>query len=195
MSGARPPRLLSSRPAPAGFSAIAPSGRASVFPVGKGPELGQAAPDFTLDSTAGPIRLAERLESNAVLLVFYPGDDTPVCTRQLCDYRDNLEVFRELGVDVLALNPQSLESHASFAEKHDLPFPILSDADGAVCKAYGASGLLGMTKRALFLIDRAGRVRYRQVDLPIFRRKADELRDVIAGLGLDRPGTHSQETT
>lgn len=149
-----------------------------------GPEIGDEAPEFTLESTEGTISLADRLAHSAVLLVFYPGDDTPVCTRQLCDYRDNLSVFRDLGVDVLALNTQSLDSHRKFAEKHDLPFPLLADDGGSVCKAYGASGLLGMTKRALFLVDRDGRVRYRHVDLPVFRRKADELRDVIAGLEL-----------
>lgn len=152
-----------------------------------GPALGERAPDFTLESTTGRLSLAERLEKHAVLLVFYPGDDTPVCTRQLCDYRDNLSVFRGLGVDVLAVNTQSLASHQKFAEKHDLPFPLLADEDGTVCEAYGASGLLGMTKRALFLIDRDGTVRYRHVDLPIFRRKAEELRDVIAKLELGTP--------
>jgi peroxiredoxin Q/BCP len=152
--------------------------------VASGPGLDDLAPDFTLESTAGTISLAERLEKSAVLLVFYPGDDTPVCTRQLCDYRDHLAEFEGLGVDVLALNTQSLESHQRFAEKHDLPFPVCSDPDGKVCAAYGASGLLGMTKRALFLVDRQGRVRYRHVDLPIFRRKAEELRELIAGLDL-----------
>lgn len=149
-----------------------------------GPDVGDLAPDFTLESTQGPVTLSERTATNAVLLVFYPGDDTPVCTRQLCDYRDNLAGFQGLGVEVLALNPQPLDSHRSFAEKHGLPFPLCSDPDKRVCNAYGASGLLGMTKRALFLVDRERRVRYRRVDLPIFRRTADELREVLAGLDL-----------
>ncbi|MDH3214388.1 MAG: redoxin domain-containing protein, partial [Myxococcales bacterium] len=70
------------------------------------PAVGDRAPDFTLPSTEGSISLAERLASQAVLLVFYPGDDTPVCTRQLCDYSDHMAVFADLGVDVLAVNPQ-----------------------------------------------------------------------------------------
>jgi len=161
--------------------------------VASGPDVGDRAPDFELESTQGPIRLSERLEQNAVLLVFYPGDDTPVCTRQLCDYRDHLGAFRDLGVDVLAVNPQPLDSHRAFAEKHDLPFPLCADADKSVCGRYGATGLLGMTKRALFLVDRRGVVRYRKVDLPIFRRTARELEGVLAELGLDaRP---RQETT
>ena len=146
----------------------------------KGPAVGDIAPDFTLPSTAGSIRLAAELGQGPVLLVFYPGDDTTVCTRQLCDYRDHPGVFADSGVRVLALNTQSLDSHAAFAEKHELPFPLLSDTTGEVCAGYGATGLFGLTRRALFLIGRDGRVLYRQVDLPVFRRTAAELQQVIA---------------
>ena len=83
--------------------------------MGRTPDVGDRAPDFELSSTQGEISLAVRLEKSDVLLVFYPGDDTPVCTKQLCDYRDNLSVFSDLGVDVLAINPQSLRSHEKFA--------------------------------------------------------------------------------
>ena len=147
--------------------------------------IGDRAPDFILPSTQGEISLAKQLEKGSVLLVFYPGDDTPVCTRQLCDYRDNLAVFSDLGVDVLAINPQSLDSHESFAAKHDLPFPLVSDGDKTVCRDYDAVGLLGMTKRSLVVVGRNGRILWRRTDLPIFRRTADELRtalsDVLAG--------------
>jgi peroxiredoxin len=148
------------------------------------PEVGDLAPDFTLPSTQGEITLSERLKSRAVLLVFYPGDDTPVCTRQLCDYRDHLKEFESLGVDVLALNPQPLASHERFATKNRLSFPLLSDSDSKVCRSYGAIGLLGMTKRALVLIGRVGRIRWRHTDLPIFRRSAEELQTRIAELRL-----------
>ena len=150
--------------------------------MGSGPQVGELAPDFELISTEGPIRLSERLARGPVLLVFYPGDDTPVCTRQLCDYRDNLGVFSEVGVQVIALNPQSFASHETFARKHDLPFPLASDPERAACRAYGAVGLLGMTRRALYLIGRDGKVKYRRTDLPIFRRTAAELKQVIGGL-------------
>ncbi len=149
-----------------------------------GPRVGDRAPDFELGSTGGPIRLSERLAQGPVLLVFYPGDDTPVCTRQLCDYRDNLGVFSELGVQVIGLNPQSSDSHETFAKKHGLPFPLVSDPERQACRAYGAVGLLGMTKRALFLIGRDGKVKYRRTDLPLFRRSAAELKQVMAGLDL-----------
>ena len=152
-----------------------------------GPMRDEQAPEFALESTAGPIRLSERLARGPVLLVFYPGDDTPVCTRQLCDYRDNLSVFSDVDVQVLGINPQSLDSHRAFAQKHDLPFPLISDPGGEVCRAYGARGLLGLTRRALFLIGRDRRVAYRHVDLPIFRRTAAELERVIAELDLDGP--------
>jgi len=146
------------------------------------PDVGDPAPAFRLPSTQGEIDLASELEKGDVLLVFYPGDETPVCTKQLCDYRDNLEGFADLGVRVLAINPQSLSSHQEFARKHALPFPLLSDEDKSVCRAYGAIGLLGMAKRALVLVGRDGRVRWRRSDLPIFHRSADELRETIRGL-------------
>ena len=148
------------------------------------PDVGDVAPDFTLSSTAGTFHLKERLAKRAVLLVFYPGDDTPVCTKQLCDYRDNLGVFGDLGVDVVALNPQGLASHEKFAAKYQLPFPLAADPDKQVCDSYGAIGFLGMTKRALVLIGRDGRLKYRRTDFPIFRRTADELREVIGKLQL-----------
>jgi peroxiredoxin len=150
----------------------------------QGPQVGDKAPDFALDSTEGSIELGARLARGPILLVFYPGDDTAVCTAQLCDYRDNLGQFDELGVQVLAINPQSLESHRAFATKHELPFPLLSDPGREVCRAYGAVGLLGMTRRALVLVGRDGTVRWRVTDLPVFRRSASELREVIAELDL-----------
>ncbi|MGH0036230.1 MAG: peroxiredoxin [Myxococcota bacterium] len=149
--------------------------------------VGDDAPDFTRPSTRGQITLSERWAEGDVLLVFYPGDDTPVCTKQLCDYRDNLSVFTDLGVDVLAVNPQGLESHQRFAEKYDLPFPLLADEGKELCRAYDAVGLLGTTKRALVLIGRGGRVKWMRSDLPIFRRSADELREIIGGMEPEGP--------
>jgi peroxiredoxin len=150
----------------------------------RGPEQGEKAPSFELDSTHGRMALASRLGQGAVLLVFYPADDSPVCTRQLCDYRDHLQDFARVGVDVLAVNPESLDSHRAFAQKHGLPFPLLSDPTREVCRAYGAVGLLGMTRRSLFLIGRSGRVAYRKTDLPIFHRTAEELKKAIASADL-----------
>jgi peroxiredoxin Q/BCP len=119
-----------------------------------------------------------------VLLVFYPGDDTPVCTKQLCNYRDNLGVFEKLGIQVVALNPQSEESHGKFADKHRLPFPVAADAGGTVTRAYGARGLLGMTKRALVLVGRDGKIAWRKTDFPIFYETADDVRSAVERLSL-----------
>ena len=146
------------------------------------PAVGDPAPDFTLPSTEGAVRLSEWLARGAVLLVFYPGDDTPVCTRQLCNYRDNPEVFADLGVQVIAVNPQSEASHEKFAKKHGLPFPLVSDPGGAVCRRYGAMGLLGMAKRALVLVGRDGTVKWRRSDFPLFHRSAEDLRRALADL-------------
>ncbi len=148
------------------------------------PDVGDPAPDFTLPSTDGEVALGDRLQAGPVLLVFYPGDNTPVCTKQLCDYRDNLEVFTDLGVQVLAINPQKIRSHERFADKHAFPFPLLADAGGAVCKAYGALNFIGQAKRALVLVGQDGAIAYRRVDVPIFRRTAADLEEVLGGLDL-----------
>jgi thioredoxin-dependent peroxiredoxin len=147
-------------------------------------DVGDRAPEFNLPSTRGPLALSALLGKGPVLLVFYPGDDTPVCTKQLCDYRDNLAVFEKLGVQVVALNPQSEASHAKFAEKHHLPFPVAADAGGSVTQAYGARGLFGMTKRALVLVGRDGRVAWRKVDFPLFYETTEDVRGALAKLSL-----------
>ena len=148
----------------------------------RGPDVGDQAPDFALPSTAGEIRLSTLLAKGPVLLVFYPGDDTPVCTKQLCNYRDNLEVFAQLGVQVVAINHQSVDSHRAFAEKHKLPFPVVADSGGAVCRQYGALNFLGMAKRALVLVGRDGRIKWRRTDFPIFHQTAADAREAVAGL-------------
>ncbi len=148
------------------------------------PDVGDRAPDFTLPSTKGAVQLSKLLANGPVLLVFYPGDDTPVCTKQLCDYRDNLGVFQQLGVQVVALNPQSEESHGKFAGKHRLPFPVAADADGAVTRAYGARGLFGMTKRALVLVGRDGKIAWRKVDFPLFYETSEDVRGALAKVAL-----------
>ena len=116
------------------------------------------------------------------MLVFYPGDNTPVCTAQLCEYRDGIESFAGLGVTVIGISPDGLESHRNFRSKHDLPFVLLSDPDLEVAKLYGCKSVLGM-KRAVYLIDEQGIVRYVHIEaLALFRRRAEELLDAIRGL-------------
>lgn len=140
------------------------------------------APDFSLQGDNGePYHLSDHA-GQRVLLVFYPGDNTPVCTAQLCEYRDGIESFAGLGVSVVGISSDSLESHQKFRSKHDLPFVLLSDPDLKVARLYGCKGVLGM-KRAVFLVDEKGIVRYKHVEaLAVFRRRAKELFEVIRGL-------------
>jgi thioredoxin-dependent peroxiredoxin len=91
------------------------------------PDVGDLAPDFTLPSTEGPLNLYDRLRDGAALLVFYPKDDTLVCTRQLCNYRDHLSEFRAVGVERIGIDHDDLASHAAFASRHRLPFPLCAD--------------------------------------------------------------------
>lgn len=145
-------------------------------------KVGDPAPDFTLQADSGqPFTLSEQ-RGQKVLLVFYPGDDTPVCTRQLCDYRDGIEAFEGLGVAVVGISKDGGESHRRFKHKHSLPFTLLSDPDLEVAGQYDSKGILGM-KRSVFLVDEAGVVRYLHVEsLALFRRSREELLDVIAAL-------------
>ena len=146
------------------------------------PDVGDKAPKLVLeDDQGGTFDLADHA-GEKVLLVFYPGDDTPVCTAQLCDYRDGIEAFEGLGVRVVGISGDDGESHRRFRAKHDLPFTLLSDPDLSVAARYDSKGLMGM-KRAVYLVDEAGVIRYRHVEsLPLFRRKRDELLEVIEAI-------------
>ena len=129
-------------------------------------EVGGPAPDFTLpgsDNTETGRRdysLAE-YRGQVVVLVFYPGDNTPVCTRQLNAYTEDISSFTEAGAQVLAVSPQSVASHDEFSGKQGgFGFPLLADSDKAVGEAYGILGPLGFYRRSAFVIDADGVVRY-----------------------------------
>ena len=94
------------------------------------------------------------------MLVFYPGDDTPVCTKQLNTYSDDIGAFSDVGAQVLAISAQGVESHERFAAKHGFDFPLLADTDKAVAGRYGTLGPLGFPRRSVFVIDGDGVVRY-----------------------------------
>ena len=124
------------------------------------PKVGDKAPDFELPGTDGPFRLSDHLGQRVVLL-FYPGDNTPVCTKQFCSYRDRAEDFAALNATVLGISSQDLASHEGFIAKHGLNVPLLADVDKQVAKAYSAfSPRLGI-KRAVIVIDEEGVVRHR----------------------------------
>ena len=145
-------------------------------------KVNEKAPDFVLQGDNGEdYRLSDHA-GERVLLVFYPGDNTPVCTAQLCEYRDGIEEFAGLGVSVVGISSDGMESHQKFRAKHKLPFTLLSDLDLKVAKLYGSKGALGL-KRSVFLIDENGVVRYAHIEaLALFRRKSKELLEVIRGL-------------
>ena len=149
------------------------------------PTLNEKAPDFCLQGDNGEEYCLSDHAGQRVLLVFYPGDNTPVCTAQLCEYRDGIESFAGLGVSVVGISSDNLESHQAFRNKYDLPFVLLSDPDLEVAKLYDSKGRFGM-KRAVFLVDEEGDVRYAHVEsLAVFRRKANELLEVIEALDED----------
>lgn len=125
----------------------------------KTPAVGDPAPDFELQGTAGRFKLSEH-RGERVVLLFYPGDNTPVCKAQFCSYRDRPDQFAALGATVVGVSAQDVASHQGFVEKNELTVPLLADVDGAVAKAYSAHGRMG-TKRAVIVIDEQGIVRHR----------------------------------
>jgi len=127
--------------------------------------VGDRAPDFELQGTGSRTYSLEDYRGNGVILAFYPGDFTPVCTKQFCSYRDDGDRIEALGVPMAAISPQSVESHEQFAERHGLTVPLLSDPGKEVARAYGVVGPGGFIRRAVFLVDTEGVVRYRHLAL------------------------------
>jgi len=131
-----------------------------------GPGVGDKAPDFTLPGTDGTpeghrdYTLSE-LTGGPVVLVFYPGDNTPVCTRQLNSYTADIDQFQGVEATVWAISPQSVESHDGFsANQGGFAFPLLADVDKAVGRTYGILGPVGFYRRSVFVVDASGIVRY-----------------------------------
>jgi thioredoxin-dependent peroxiredoxin len=140
--------------------------------VAKTPEIGQVPPDFTLpgiELTGSDISKSEytlsQQRGQPIVLAFYPGDNTTVCTRQLCSYTSGLESFTGFGARVWAISPQGLASHEQFARKYKLAFPLLADDGLVVSKQYGiALGGVGL-RRSVFVIDADGVLRWKHVTL------------------------------
>ena len=141
------------------------------------PQVGAAAPDFSLkDGSGNEWRLSDNL-GKVVVLLFYPGDETPICTRQMCSVRDRWEDYAATGAEVVGISTDSVESHKEFAAHHDLPLRLLSDSDQAVANLYGARSLIpGKVARSVFVVDAKGIVRHRDVrPLGLFRPKDDKV--------------------
>ncbi len=148
----------------------------------KGPQVGDEAPDFELPGTQGAFRLSDH-RGERVVLLFYPGDNTPVCTKQFCSYRDRSDDMSALEATVIGISHQDVASHEEFTAKHGLTVPLLADVDKAVAKRYGVAAPVLGTRRAAFVIDEDGVVRHRHVHaLGVDFQDADDLAAALAAL-------------
>ncbi|MFE2054553.1 peroxiredoxin [Streptomyces sp. NPDC056465] len=137
-----------------------------------GPQIGQPAPDFTLPGGVLSDEAFERRDytlsaarGRAVVLAFYPGDNTAVCTKQLCSYSSGLETFEGLDAEVWGISPQGVDSHESFALGHNLRMPLLADTDRETTRAYGVAAPGIGVRRSVFLIGPDGVLRWKHVAL------------------------------
>jgi peroxiredoxin len=151
--------------------------------------VGNTAPDFTLLEAPGKsVTLSEELKKGAVVLLFYPGDFTSVCTEEMCRFRDDLSDYNDLGANVIGISVDSIFSHAAFKEKNEIQFPLLSDWEKTVIRDYDVvhpdlAGMKEVAKRAVFVIGGDGKVSYKWVgaslgDLPPF----DEVKAAVKDL-------------
>ena len=145
--------------------------------------IGDKAPDFELPGTGGRHVSLSDFKGRPVVLVFYPGDDTPVCTKQLNSYNDGLEQFEALDAQVIGISAQSVSSHDKFSGHHGFRFPLLADTDKKVAGLYGTLGPLGFPRRSVFVLDRDGVIRYAHRAIAgLTYRPVSELVDVIKKL-------------
>lgn len=122
--------------------------------------IGDAAPDFSLPGTGGKSYSLSQYRGRPVVLVFYPGDDTAVCTKQLNTYNNELAAFEQVGAQVLAISAQDMDSHEDFSRRNGFGFPLLADTEKSVATLYGTLGPLGFPRRSVFVVDGTGIVRY-----------------------------------
>jgi thioredoxin-dependent peroxiredoxin len=144
-----------------------------------GTEVGRLAPEFELkDGDGRTWRLSDH-NGKVVALVFYPRDETPVCTKQMCSMRDRWVDYQATGAEVVAISVASVESHKRFTDHHGLPQRLLADERGDVTKLYNVRSLFGGSQRAVIVIDPKGVIRYRRSVVPFFRPGDDEVIDAI----------------
>lgn len=140
-------------------------------------KVGDEAPDFTLKDGEGRDWNLSAHSGKTVVLLFYPGDGTPVCTKQMCSVRDNWADYAATGALVVGISTDSPQSHRDFIEKNDLPLTLLSDETGEMLEKYAVeSWIPGRAARAVVVVDKAGVVRHHQVQtLSLFRPKDDDV--------------------
>src|SRR4051812_48600699 len=149
------------------------------------PAVGDLAPDFSLPGTEPGVATRDYMLSaqrgRPVVLAFYPGDETPVCTRQLCSYQHDLDALRDLDATLWGISSQSIDSHRKFQEHRGLNFPLLADVDNTVFSAYGLGSLLN--RRAVFVIDAGGRLAWSHVSTTgLTYQKADRIAEALRAL-------------
>jgi peroxiredoxin Q/BCP len=146
--------------------------------------VGEQAPEFTLSGTGGRSYSLSEFRGAPVVLVFYPGDDTPVCTKQLNSYNHDLAEFTGVDAQILAISPQDVASHEKFKAKHGFEFPLLADTDKTVGALYGTLGPIGFYRRSVFVVDGAGVVRYAHRAIAgLTYRPASEIVDAVRAAG------------
>lgn len=146
-------------------------------------DVGAPAPDFELPGTGERSYKLSEYRGQWVVLAFYPGDFTPVCTRQFCSYRDGDDHLNELGAEMLGISPQSIDSHERFIAEHGLTVPLLADEDRKVLRAYGVLAPGGVVRRSIFIVDPEGIVRFRHVALlGLHYKDVTDLRDAVTAL-------------
>jgi peroxiredoxin Q/BCP len=144
--------------------------------------VGDPAPDFTLPGTDGPFTLSEH-RGERVVLLFYPGDETTVCTQQFCSYRDRADDMAELNATVVGISGKDTASKESFSAHHGFTVPLLADEDGAVAALYDMNSKVMGTKRGTVVIDEAGNVAYVHVyKFALKYKTVDELKEILDGL-------------
>jgi peroxiredoxin Q/BCP len=147
------------------------------------PVVGSAAPEFELADQDGQLRSLEDYQDQWVILYFYPKDDTPGCTTEACEFRDNIFAFRDLNAQILGVSLDDSESHKDFSEKFSLPFPLLADTDGAIAAAYGVkTRMFGMmvAKRQTFIISPDGKIAKHYATVKPDEHPAEVLADLKA---------------
>ncbi|HEX6929085.1 MAG TPA: peroxiredoxin [Gammaproteobacteria bacterium] len=158
------------------------------------PDVGSAAPGFRLQDQNGDWQALDDYRGQWVVLYFYPKDDTPGCTTEACSFRDDIYRYKAMGAAVLGVSLDDVASHRDFAEKYELPFPLLADVDHAVSKTYGVLTTLGpmkFAKRETFLIDPEGRIAKHYTDVEPEQHAKLVLTDLENLMGKDAPATSS----
>jgi len=144
-------------------------------------KVGEPMPDVTLYSESGPVKLRDKI-GKALVVYFYPKDQTFGCTREACSFRDQYQDFTDAGAEVIGISRDDAASHDEFKAKHRLPFVLLTDKGGAVANAWGVKGALGMPGRVTFVFDKAGVCRHRFESMILFGKHVDEALEVVKRL-------------